>query len=95
MYAHIRETGFLLLPTDILLRCYKNSVNRHPGINPEMIRWMYQEAIRSNIPSDGFRGGIILDECSIQEDIQLEYMSDGARIIGLVEAWCVNLLKRK
>lgn len=44
-------------------------------------RWMHSEAIRLGISEDGLKGGIILDEMGIQQDIQISKAGD-VELIG-------------
>lgn len=43
-----------------------------------MMTWMKNEAIRQNIPTSGYYGGIILDEMSNQEDFQIVNTKQGS-----------------
>jgi ABC-type Fe3+-citrate transport system substrate-binding protein len=46
-------------------------VKQKPGIIPDMMAWMKNEAGRLQIEKEGFYGGLLLDEMSIQEDLQI------------------------
>ena len=51
-----------------------------------MMSWMHQEAIRQNVAIEGFYGGIILDEMTIQEDLQIVNQGQkGSSFVGLVD----------
>lgn len=66
----LRDSGILLLPSQRTLQIYKNKINQKPGINNELIHWMKNEALSRNLPPDGYEGGLILDEMSIQSDLE-------------------------
>ena len=70
-YNDLRESGVCVLPTPRLLQYYKNSVDQAPGVNEQQLNWMVKEAAAKNITEFGKRGGLILDEMSIQDDIQV------------------------
>jgi hypothetical protein len=67
-YKELRDSWFLLLPSQRTLQIYKNKINQKPGINIELIHWMKNEALSRNLPPDGYERGLILDEMSIQRD---------------------------
>jgi hypothetical protein len=46
---------------------------------------MHTEAKRLKIPTEGWTGGIVIDEMSIQEDLQICKSGDGIEIVGLVD----------
>ena len=69
-YADLRESGFLVLPSQKLLQIYKNKIHQKAGLNKELLHWMKNEAMHKNIPPEGYEGGLILDEMSIQSDLQ-------------------------
>lgn len=50
-----------------------------------MLQWMANEAKINNIPPEGFLGGIIIDEMSIQPDLQFRKQSDDNELIGFTE----------
>ena len=60
-----------MLPSQRLLQYYKNSVDQAPGINQQQLDWMVKEAASKNVSNFGKRGGLVLDEMSIQDDIQV------------------------
>ena len=74
--------SFLYLPTERLLQLQKNSIDKEPGINQDMIHWMSQECDRTATKKEG---GIIFDEMSIQPGIQLEPHQDGLKMFGYVD----------
>lgn len=48
-YRDITKNGWVNLPSESLLYLYKSAVKQRPGIIPEMMQWMRNEAINSNI----------------------------------------------
>jgi len=84
-YRDITKNGWLNLPSESLLYLYKNAIKQKPGIIPDMMSWMYKEAIRQKVCEEGFYGGIILDEMSIQEDIQIVKQGKDSTLVGLVD----------
>ena len=46
---------------------YKNCFEQTPGLNDNIFIWMYNESKRVNIDT---RGGLILDEMAVQEDLK-------------------------
>jgi hypothetical protein len=84
-YKDLRSSGFLMLPSERLLQIYKNRVHQKAGINRELVHWMRSEAICKNLPPEGFEGGLILDEMSIQSDLQF-YSKDGVEyLVGFTD----------
>lgn len=71
-YNELRGSYFLILPSQNLLRKYKNSLHQEAGVNKDMTKWMANEAKIKNIPPTGFQGGLIIDEISIQPDVQFK-----------------------
>ena len=74
--------SFMFLPTERLLQLYKNNIDKEPGVNMDMIRWMSQEIERTGTPKEG---GIIFDEMNIQPGVQLEPHHNGLRMFGYVD----------
>lgn len=70
-YQDLRQSGMLQLPSQRLLRYYKNMVDQKPGIVEDNLLWMSKEATRLQVPDVGMREGILLDEMQIQEDLQV------------------------
>ena len=70
-YADLKSSGVLVLPSKRLLQYYKNSVDQAPGINLQQLDWMVKEAAFKNVPAFGKHGGLVLDEMSVQDDIQV------------------------
>lgn len=74
----------LVLPSAKLLILYKNCVRQKVGFHDDIFELMYNEATRLEVPKEGFVGGIVLDEMSIQEDLQIEKTRSGIELIGFV-----------
>lgn len=49
-----------------MLQKYKNTVHQQAGINKDILCWMAYEAKLKKHSPEGFEGGIIVDEMSIQ-----------------------------
>lgn len=84
-YEDLRNSGMLILPAKSTLNYYRNSVKQVPGITPDNITWMKKEAGRQNTSEYGRRGGILLDEMSIQDDLQIVRKGDAWDIVGGVD----------
>lgn len=89
-YEDLRNSQMLVLPTERLLRMYKNCIKQKPGINTENIQWMNKEALKQDLSKFGKRGGIIIDEMSIQDDLQIVRKGDAWSIVGGVDMGEVN-----
>ena len=74
---------YLFLPSEHCLQMIKNSIDKKPGVNMDMIKWMCESCERSKTSK---QGGSIFDEMSIQPGIQLEGASDG----GMSMTGCVD-----
>ena len=48
-------------------------------MNPKQLDWMVKEAAAKSVSSFGKRGGIVLDEMSIQDDIQVTVINGGSK----------------
>lgn len=72
-YDDLKNSGMLILPSGRLLTYYKNFVDQRPGFNSDNLVWMSKEADRRNVTSFGRRGGLLLDEMQIQEDLQVRF----------------------
>ena len=61
-------------------------MHQNPGINDDVLHWMWLSAINTVPPItiEGRYGGIILDECNIQEDVAMNVRSDGIKLNGFV-----------
>ena len=71
-YSDLQASGALTLPSKRLLQYYKNSVDQATGINTRQLEWMQKEAISKKVSEFGKRGGLVIDEMSIQDDIQVK-----------------------
>ncbi|KAL3881823.1 hypothetical protein ACJMK2_028215 [Sinanodonta woodiana] len=85
-YRDVTKNGWLHLPSEQLLSLYKNAVCQGPGIIPQMMEWMLNEAQRQNLTQIGYFGGLILDEMSIQEDIQIVHYKSSSSLVGLTDS---------
>ena len=84
-YKDLRESGFMVLPSQRLLQIHKNKVHQKPGVNKDLMHWMRTDAECKNLPPEGYEGGLILDEMSIQPDLQF-YCKDGRHhLIGFTD----------
>ena len=82
-YADLKASDMLVLPSKRLLQYYKNSVDQAPGINAQQLDWMMKEASAKTVTGFGKRGGQVLDEMTIQDDIQVTILRMGVNeIIG-------------
>ena len=84
-YEQLTKTGYLILPSTRLLSSLKNSVNQNPGINSDVLKWMFMEAKQRNLAAAGYYGGLVLDEMTIQEDLQMKRNKEDTKLIGLVD----------
>ena len=64
---------------------YKNALKQEPGFDISLFQWMYKESRRHDMTEEEKIGGIIFDEMSIQQDIQLEKNGDVLEISGFSE----------
>ncbi|CAC5376350.1 unnamed protein product [Mytilus coruscus] len=84
-YKNITTNGWLNLSSESLLYLYKNAVKQKPGIIPTMMAWIKNEAVRLRVETEGYYGGVLLDEMSIQEDLQIVNHGKGTSLFGLVD----------
>ena len=84
VYSDLRNSGMLVLPSESLLRMYKNCVKQKPGLCDDNLIWMEREAERQNVSAFGKHGGLVIDEMSIQDDLQK--VRKGMRGV-LLEVW--------
>jgi hypothetical protein len=68
-----------------LLILYKNRIQNNVGFDNDIFKWMHLEAKRRALPIEGWSGGIILDEMSIQTDLQINKNGDVVELSGLME----------
>ena len=81
----MRNSGFIVLPSQKKLQNYKNIVYQEAGINKEILHWMVNEAQIKNIPPEGYGGGLVIDEMSIQPDLQFSKKKGDIQLIGFQE----------
>ncbi|XP_028392672.1 uncharacterized protein LOC114517214 [Dendronephthya gigantea] len=75
----------IVLPSNRLLRYYKNSVSQQPGWNIEVLNWCRKEAERLKLTEENHWGGLIFDEMKIQEDLQMKVRDGKHELVGMVE----------
>ena len=51
---------------------YKNQINQLPGLSGDHLQRMHQKAQEHKVPKHGFAGVLLVDEMSIQDDMQIE-----------------------
>ncbi|CAC5389468.1 unnamed protein product [Mytilus coruscus] len=73
----LKKSGFLELPSKLLLQYYNDSVKQTPSFLKEMEK--------QNISEFGRHGGIIMDEMSIQDDVIITKSGDSWNIVGIVD----------
>ena len=56
-----------------------------PGINKDMLRWMYDTAKIADLPKEGYFGGLIHDETKIQQDVVWTKSGQSTCIVGFVD----------
>lgn len=84
-YHDLSRSGFVVLPCRRVLQRYKNCVQQQPGINPEMLEWMKSIAVEQNVSKDGYKGGLMIDEMAIQEDLQLKRTGENYELVGFTD----------
>ena len=89
-YNDLKASGLLVLPSQRLLRYYKNIVKQKPDFNENNLDWMKTEASRRNISSFGHRGGILIDEMTVQDDLVITKKGDKWDIVGMVDMGRTN-----
>ena len=72
----------LYLPSEKIRQLYKNSINKEPGVNHDMLIWLYKETERTETPKEG---GFIFDEMTIQPNIKFQPHGEGLRMFGGVD----------
>ena len=90
IYRDLRDSPMLVLPSESLLRMYKNCIKQKPDINEENLTWMKKEAERQNVSDFGKRGGLIVDEMSIQDELQIVRKGDAWSIVDGVDMGQTN-----
>lgn len=81
-YVSLVDSGVLVLPSISLLQKYKNCFEQTPGLNDHMLQWMFNEAKRLKVD---MRGGLILDEMGIQDDLKMSFHGGKNTVDGLVD----------
>lgn len=71
-YELLKSSQILILPSQSMLILYKNALRQEPGFDESIFEWMHEEASRVGLTEDERIGGVIFDEMSIQQDIQME-----------------------
>jgi hypothetical protein len=99
-YESFRDSKYLLLTSKSTLIDYKNRVKQQIGFDEEIFDWMLEEAKRNNLPEEGYTGGIIIDEMSIQSDLQICKNGDVIEMSGFMDIGqegnlCYNMRKGK
>ena len=61
----------------------KNVSNKKPGINPNMMRWMANEARPQNLNAIGYVGGLILDEMNVKKALTSLNKCGEWRMVGI------------
>jgi hypothetical protein len=89
-YENLRQSEMLCLPAKSTLTYYKNCVKQKPGINHNNFTWMKKEADRQKISSFGHSGGLLLDEMSIQDDLEIMRKGDAWEFVGAVDMGQTN-----
>ena len=74
-----------MLPCTKTLQIQKNRVQQHVGIVHDNLLWMVNEARRRNLTGNKLKGGILLDEMSIQDDLQIVRKSTSWKLIGAID----------
>lgn len=70
-YEDLKNSNFLQLPSKRLLCYCKNSVKQSPGFCEYKLMWMSKEMEKQNFPDFGRHGGLIIDDMTIQDDLQI------------------------
>ena len=84
-YRGLQGSKTLILPSRCTLQYHKNRVSQVCGIVPENFLWMYNEAERLHLTTANLKGGLILDEMSIQDDIQIVKRGQQWELVGAVD----------
>ncbi|KAK3108741.1 hypothetical protein FSP39_014554 [Pinctada imbricata] len=84
-YRDLRSSGLMILPSEKILQIYKNSVHQEAGFQKEMLKWMAEEAKVKNLSPEGYVGGLIIDEMSLQPDLQFSSKDGVIELIGFTE----------
>lgn len=74
-----------MLPSQRVLQYHKNKVQQSTGINHDNLKWMYSESKKLQLGPDNLNGGLLLDEMSVQKDLQIVRRNKGWQIVGAVD----------
>lgn len=94
-YDDLRKSGFLCLPSSRLIQIYKNKYTQQAGIQKHILEWMRNEASVQNLSKEGFEGGLMIDEMSIQEDLAIKRKGNNFQLVGFVEGSNENFAMQK
>ena len=81
-YKRLRDSGSFELPSPSTMSNVKNAVKQVPGINPKMMAWMHESAMKKGTDR---QGGLLFDEMKIQEALVMKDTKEGLKLVGLVE----------
>jgi len=84
-YELLQSSKLLILPSKSVLILYKNSLKQDPGFDNSVFQWMHEESNRLGMNEDARIGGIIFDEMSIQQDIELQKNGGVLEMSGFTE----------
>ena len=84
-YKDLVHCGVLVLPSQETLRLHKNVVRQTPGIVEDNLKWMLIEANSKGLPQEKRRGGILLDEMTIQHDLQVQRKGDEWELLEAID----------
>ena len=85
LYKDFCNFGLVVLPSMETLRKKNNALRQAPGIVEENLKWMLHEANRKSIPLNLRRGGLLLNEMSIQHDLQIINKGEEWELIGAID----------
>ena len=84
-YRSFNSSKTMMLPCNKTLQNHKNAVHQQPGIVRANLLWMYNESMRRKLNKTALKGGLLLDEMSIQDDFQIVRKNDTWKLIGAVD----------
>jgi hypothetical protein len=70
-----------------ILQYYKNADKQTSGFNKDMFHWMLNEAKYRNLSPEGYEGGLLIDEMTIQQDIQFSKKGGTLKLGGQQNHW--------
>ena len=94
-YYEMQASKCIFLPSGRQLQRYKNAVNQVPGINIQVLEWMYHAAKDAKIPDYGYAGGLVHNEAKIQDDLVISKKGGKINLVGFVDAGEKGNLLRK